>query len=75
MPELGGSKTALAALRGTADRFALRARHHDEALHDQARPAAGVAQDLFDAVEESRIAAIGAYLMRGVQDNLQPSTR
>ena len=70
VPELGGSKTALAALRGTADRFALRARYHDEALHDQARPAAGVAQDLFDAVEESRIAAIGAYLMRGVQDNL-----
>ena len=70
VPEVGGSQAALAALRGTADRFALRTRYHDEALHDQGRPAAGVAQDLFDAVEESRIAAIGAYLMRGVQDNL-----
>ena len=57
-------------MRGTADRFALRTRYHNEALHDQGRPAAGVAQDLFDAVEESRIAAIGTYLMRGVQDNL-----
>ena len=70
VPEVGGSQAALAALRGTADRFALRTRYHNEALHDQGRPAAGVAQDLFDAVEESRIAAIGAYLMRGVQDNL-----
>ena len=70
VPEVGGSEAALAALRGTADRFALRTRYHDEALHDQGRPAAGVAQDLFDAVEESRIAAVGAYLMRGVQDNL-----
>ena len=70
VPEVGGSQAALAALRGTADRFALRTRYHDEALHDQGRPAAGVAQDLFDAVEESRIAAIGTYLMRGVQDNL-----
>ncbi len=70
VPEVGGSEAALAALRGTADRFALRTRYHDEVLHDQGRPAAGVAQDLFDAVEESRIAAVGAYLMRGVQDNL-----
>ena len=39
------AQAALAALRGTADRFALRTRYHDEALHDQGRPAAGVAQD------------------------------
>ena len=41
VPEVGGSQAALAALRGTADRFALRTRYHDEALHDQGRPAAG----------------------------------
>ena len=70
IPELGVSEAGLAALRGTADRFALRTRYHDEQSHAEARPAAGVAKELFDAVEETRIAAVGSYLMRGVQDNL-----
>ena len=41
IPELGVSEAGLAALRGTADRFALRTRYHDEQSHAEARPAAG----------------------------------
>jgi len=70
LPETAISEEALASLRGTADRFALRSRFHDESLHIQNRPASGIAQDVFDWVEESRVAAIGSHLMRGVQDNL-----
>ena len=70
VPEVTGDRDALAALRGTADRFALRTRYHDEGLHGEARPESGIAQTLFDSVEETRVAAIGAYLMRGVEENL-----
>ena len=70
LPESGLTETQLASLRGTADRFALRIRFHDEAFHRSHRPQSGVAQDVFDWVEEARIASIGSYLMKGVQNNL-----
>ncbi|MDE0759697.1 MAG: hypothetical protein OSB45_16205, partial [Pseudomonadales bacterium] len=70
LPETAISEEALASLRGTADRFALRSRFHDETLHLRNRPSTGIAQELFDWVEESRVAAIGSHLMRGVQHNL-----
>lgn len=70
LPETAISEQALASLRGTADRFALRSRFHDETLHLRNRPSTGIAQELFDWVEESRVAAIGSHLMRGVQHNL-----
>ena len=34
-------------------------------------PTLKTAQEVFDAVEEARIACIGSYLMKGVGDNLQ----
>ena len=71
LPEEGLTGEQLASLRGTADRFALRTRFHDESFHRNHRPQAGIAQEVFDWVEEARVAAIGSYLMRGVQDNLQ----
>ena len=71
LPESGLSQDNLAALRGTSDTFALRTRFHDESLHRVGRPHAGTAQEVFDAVEEARIACIGSYLMKGVGDNLQ----
>ncbi len=71
LPESGLSEDRLAALRGTSDTFALRTRFHDEGLHRTSRPHAGTAQQVYDAVEEARIACIGSYLMKGVGDNLQ----
>ncbi|MEM7018457.1 MAG: cobaltochelatase subunit CobT [Pseudomonadota bacterium] len=70
LPELGLNESQLAALRGAADQLALQARFHDEAYHQKHRPLAGAAQEIFDWVENTRVDAIGSYLMRGVQDNL-----
>ncbi len=71
LPDAELSPQQLAALRGTADRFALRTRFHDEAMHGKRRPVTGVAQEVYDCVEEARVACIGTFLMKGVGDNLQ----
>ena len=70
LPDNNLTEQELAALRGQADRFALKTRFHDESYHRRHRPAAGIAQDVFDCVEEARVASIGSYLMKGVQANL-----
>ncbi|MDA0977394.1 MAG: hypothetical protein O3B72_02450, partial [Proteobacteria bacterium] len=71
MPEEGLTEAQLAALRGTADRFALRTRFHDDTIHRRTRPLTGIAQEVYDSVEEARLACIGTYLMKGVGENLQ----
>ena len=71
LPESGLSETKLAALRGTSDTFALRTRFHDETMHRSNRPHVGTSQEVYDAVEEARIACIGSYLMKGVGNNMQ----
>lgn len=70
LPEPGLTRAQLASLRGISDRFALRTRFHDDGWHQGHRPRSGIAQDVFDAVEEARLASIGSYLMKGVGDNL-----
>ena len=70
LPEAGLSVDELAALRGVSDKFALRMRFHDDGWHRGHRPAAGIAQEVFDSVEEARLASIGSYLMKGVGENL-----
>jgi cobaltochelatase CobT len=70
LPESGLSLEQLAALRGTADKFSLRVRFHDDEMHRKYRPQAGIAQDVFDQVEEARLASIGSSLMKGVGQNL-----
>lgn len=69
-PEPGLSAEELASLRGTADRFALRTRYHDEGRHRRQRPSSGVGQELYDWAEEARVASIGSRLMKGVESNL-----
>ncbi len=71
LPEGELTQTQLASLRGIGDRFALKARYHDEELHRRDSPGPGPAQEVFDCVEEARIACIGSYLMKGVRGNLQ----
>lgn len=71
LPETGLSEEKLASLRGTADNFALRTRFHDDVTHRKFRPHAGTAQEVYDAVEDARIACIGNYLMKGVGNNLE----
>jgi cobaltochelatase CobT len=70
LPDSGLSTSELAALRGTADRFALQLRFHDDGSHRKNRPQSGIAQEVYDWVEEARVASIGSYLMKGVEQNL-----
>lgn len=60
----------LAALRGMADRFALKVRFHDETQHRANSPAQGIAREIFESVEDARTASIGSSLMKGVENNL-----
>jgi len=70
MPSRSLPAQAVAEARGFADSFALKARHHDQRIHDRAAPAEPVARAVHDAVEVARIEAIGARSMAGVRSNL-----
>ncbi|MBL4680492.1 MAG: cobaltochelatase subunit CobT [Pseudomonadales bacterium] len=70
LPDKGINQEQLAVLRGTSDQFALKIRFHDLEKHREARPITGIAQEVFDSVEDARLAAIGSYLMKGVENNL-----
>ncbi len=60
----------VAEARGFADGFALRMRHHDAALHARNAPAPPVARAVFDAIESTRIEALGSKGMAGMRANL-----
>jgi cobaltochelatase CobT len=70
MPGRNLPREQVAEARGFADGYALKLRHHDQALHNRNAPAEAVARAVFDAVEQARIEAIGARAMAGVRDNL-----
>ena len=57
-------------LRGQADRMALRLANHDEGLNARLRPADTAAAEVFDAVEQTRIEAVGSAALKGVRDNM-----
>ncbi|RZJ05519.1 MAG: cobaltochelatase subunit CobT [Brevundimonas sp.] len=64
----GGPESA--ALRGQADRLALRLANHDEALHARLRPADSRAAEVFEAVEQARVEAVGSTALAGVRANM-----
>lgn len=64
----------VAEVRGWCDSFALRKRYHSDKVHAQGQPAGGVARDVFNAVEQARIEALGARAMQGVAANLDQMT-
>lgn len=59
-----------AALRGQADRLALRLANHDATLDARLRPTDINAAEVFDAVEQARVEAVGARELKGVRRNL-----
>lgn len=63
------SKISLA--RGCADAFALKLRFHDSALHARLAPVDSNARQLFDAMEQARVEAIGSRALVGAAANLQ----
>ncbi len=62
-------------VRGFADSFALRVRHHNEALHARHAPAEASARACYDAVEAVRYEALGSTAYAGMRDNLDAATR
>ena len=61
----------VASLRGTADGFALRLAHHDDAVHIRNLPETALGREILDALEEARIEAIGSLAMPGMAANLR----
>jgi cobaltochelatase CobT len=61
----------MAKLRGAADAVALKLRHHDEATHAARAPARREAREVFDALEDVRVQALGSRHMAGVAANLR----
>jgi len=66
--ELSGAETT--RIRGLADQMALRLAHHDDAAHGKAKPRSVEGAQVYDALEQARIEAIGANALAGVRDNL-----
>jgi cobaltochelatase CobT len=66
--ELSGPETT--RIRGLADQLALRVAHHDDAVHGRSRPKSVEGAQVYDALEQARIEAIGANALGGVRDNL-----
>ncbi len=56
--------------RGTADAFALRHKFHDDAVAARYAPQGQMARDLFDAMENARVEAVGARYMPGTAGNI-----
>jgi cobaltochelatase CobT len=56
--------------RGFADSFALKLRHHNEALHSRHAPAEPVARACYDAIEAVRYEALGSNNYAGIRGNL-----
>ena len=64
------TKTEIAVIRGHADAAALSIACHDPSLHEALAPSGGEARDVFEAIEQARVEAIGAQRMQGVAANL-----
>ena len=73
IPDIGCSEDELNAVRGVGDEIALKLRYHDAMVHRQNSPTTGPAQELFEWVEDARVASIGAMRMAGVAKNLDAS--
>jgi cobaltochelatase CobT len=67
--ELSGPETS--RIRGLADQLALRVAHHDGAVHTRTKPKSIEGAQVFEALEQARIEAIGANALAGVRDNLE----
>ncbi|MBL4841566.1 MAG: cobaltochelatase subunit CobT [Thalassospira sp.] len=71
MPKQALPKDEVADLRGVADGWALKLRHHDAALHARRMPETAEAQAVYDALETARCEAVGSRYFPGVRKNLR----
>ncbi|NIP15507.1 MAG: cobaltochelatase subunit CobT [Pseudomonadales bacterium] len=73
LPAVGSAPEEVDAVRGMGDEFALRIRYHDDDVHRSRTPRSGPAQEMFQWIEDARIASIGSLRMEGVAQNLDAS--
>ncbi len=73
LPGVGASAEEIDAVRGMGDEYALKMRYHDAAEHQKHLPQGGPAQEMFQWIEDARIASIGSMRMEGVAQNLDAS--
>ncbi|MDZ7670471.1 MAG: hypothetical protein U5Q16_14025 [Gammaproteobacteria bacterium] len=74
LPSVGASSEEIDAVRGMGDEYALKMRYHDAAEHQRRTPqGGGPAQEMFQWIEDARIASIGSMRMEGVAQNLDAS--
>ena len=59
-----------AEARGFADSFALKRRHHNEAVHVRSAPPEPTARACYDAIEQVRYEALGSRAYPGMRGNL-----
>lgn len=69
-PPRDPSSADSATIRGQADRLALRLANHDEVLNARLRPTDSRAAEVFEAVEQARIEAVGSTSLAGVRANM-----
>ena len=70
MPGRGLPRDQAMEARGFADSFALKIRHHDDALHARNAPGEPTARAAYDAVEAVRYEALGSRAYAGMRANL-----
>ncbi|HEY0958540.1 MAG TPA: cobaltochelatase subunit CobT [Novosphingobium sp.] len=70
MPGRSLPRGAAMEARGFADSFALKLRHHNEALHSRGAPVEPAARACYDAVELVRYEALGSNAYSGIRQNL-----
>ncbi len=58
-------------LRGSADAMALRLRHHDKKVHQSHLPGGREAREIYNAVEQVRVEALGCKRFAGMAENLE----
>jgi len=57
-------------LRGNADALAMRLQHHDQSLHNRLMPPGDDARQVFNALEQARVEAVGGRIYPGAAQNL-----
>ena len=73
LPAVGCNDEEINAVRGIGDELALKFRFHDDGLHSRYAPRNGPAQEMFEWIEDARIASIGSRRFEGVAQNLEAS--
>ncbi|WP_336287535.1 MULTISPECIES: cobaltochelatase subunit CobT [unclassified Bartonella] len=73
LPELPQNATNkdIAVTRGLGDSMALRKAWHDNDIHMRFAPVESEARAVFDALEQTRVEAIGTLAMEGIAKNLE----